>query len=340
MGVVNRSREAPRRTFLIDNDSRLQEIRVIPKQLLPQVPPDVEKQHEDMRLQRDPCKRPVYWHGIDWWKEFEQSGRGDVFTVLDQGKNDTCTGFAVAHALRANVAIHRGCDVGRLNPYFIWAVARERARGVDRGGEPTPEILLLEALRVVNNYGTPAFDESPSYEEVIRDSYLRRLGADALEFRSERGPEDASVRKVQSIVDLGCFLGDWSAWLHGHGPIVVQACIDRHRWAKVTASDPVLRDYEPGHAYDGQLSSRYGGHAVVIVGYNAVDHPNEKLRDTFTVMNSYGPNWGDRGFFYIPIADARLSFRVAYGLLLREHLAYTWHGRPRPAAKSRLLDFP
>lgn len=339
MGVIQRAAIAPMNSGLILNDTRLHEVRVTPEAFLPRIPPHIDKQHEQRRLEPDPCQRAVYWRGIDWRKELAQDGRAEALTPLDQGGNDTCVGFAVAHALRANVAIHRNLDVGALNPYFIWAIARERVRGVDRGGQPLPELFLLEALRAVNNYGTPSLELGPRYEDVIRDSYLRRICADALESRSERDREDAALRKVQSIVDLGCFLGDWSAWLHATGPIVAHICIDRPSYGKVSANDPVMRGFEPGRAYDGELSRRYGGHTVVIVGYNAVDHENPNLRDTFTLMNSYGPNWGDGGFFYVPVDDARLSFRIAYGLLLREHLGYDRHGRPRPAAKSRLLDF-
>ena len=36
-----------------------------------------------------------------------------------------------------------------------------------------------------------------------------------------------------------------------------------------------------------------GGHAVLIVGYN-------KTNNTFIVRNSWGQNWGDRGYFYMP----------------------------------------
>ena len=48
-----------------------------------------------------------------------------MFAVGNQRETETCTGFAVAHALRANVAIHRKTLV-QYNPYLIWALAREQ----------------------------------------------------------------------------------------------------------------------------------------------------------------------------------------------------------------------
>ncbi len=46
-----------------------------------------------------------------------------------------------------------------------------------------------------------------------------------------------------------------------------------------------------------------GGHAVLAVGYN-------DAKQTFTVRNSWGPSWGQKGYFTIPYAyllDANLS---------------------------------
>jgi len=46
-----------------------------------------------------------------------------------------------------------------------------------------------------------------------------------------------------------------------------------------------------------------GGHAVMAVGYN-------DAKQTFTVRNSWGPSWGQKGYFTIPYAyllDANLS---------------------------------
>lgn len=40
-----------------------------------------------------------------------------------------------------------------------------------------------------------------------------------------------------------------------------------------------------------------GGHAVLLVGY-------DDARQCFIVMNSWGTNWGDKGYFYMPYAYA------------------------------------
>ena len=52
-----------------------------------------------------------------------------------------------------------------------------------------------------------------------------------------------------------------------------------------------------------------GGHAMVIVGYD--DYKNG---GSFEVMNSWGPNFGDKGFVWIKYADAKKYIDEAYVL--------------------------
>jgi C1A family cysteine protease len=45
----------------------------------------------------------------------------------------------------------------------------------------------------------------------------------------------------------------------------------------------------------GDHEQTLGGHAVLAVGYN-------RARKLFTVRNSWGPDWGDRGYCYLPFS--------------------------------------
>ena len=46
---------------------------------------------------------------------------------------------------------------------------------------------------------------------------------------------------------------------------------------------------------DTNTESILGGHAVVAVGY-------DDSKECFIVRNSWGTNWGDAGYFYMPYA--------------------------------------
>jgi len=53
----------------------------------------------------------------------------------------------------------------------------------------------------------------------------------------------------------------------------------------------------------GPTEQMLGGHAVLIVGY-------DDARGVFIVRNSWGADWGDRGYFYVPygyFTDADLA---------------------------------
>jgi C1A family cysteine protease len=54
--------------------------------------------------------------------------------------------------------------------------------------------------------------------------------------------------------------------------------------------------------YSGVLTQGGGGtpnHSVLIVGYGAKSTPNAGILDTFTIQNSWGPNWGESGRFMV-----------------------------------------
>jgi C1A family cysteine protease len=57
--------------------------------------------------------------------------------------------------------------------------------------------------------------------------------------------------------------------------------------------------------YPNKATERFlGGHAVCIVGYRDID-------SRFIVRNSWGPGWGDYGYFYMPyqvVQDPQMSF--------------------------------
>ena len=313
-------------------DPRPHRVRVVPGELLPGVPPGSDREHDERRIEKR-TGRPVYWAGIDWREILDLQGAGKAIEPQDQKKTDACAGFAVAHALRANAAI-----VGRSfrrfpNPYFLWGVARARAMRF----WPSHTNLLLGALHAANNYRVPV-DSRPTAREAAVGTF-KSLEELAMEFRDKgRRGDKASPYKLQSIVDLGCFLGDWAAWLHAHGPIVVNMTVDRERYDAVTPQNPVLRGYRAGQAHDGALTTAYGGHDVVVVGY--LPSEARKYRDSFVIMNSYGKRWGDGGFAYVPVDQARLMFRFGYGLLFREHLGYGHDGNAQAPKLSRLAPPP
>ena len=316
-------------------DRSARRLFVVSSKLLPKAPEAVEKKETLRRLGRKGTP-PNYWGPIDWRDHFQANDRralAGALTPGDQKRHEACAGFAVAHALRANVAIHRGVDV-KVNPYLIWGLARES----DPRWEYGKAGLLHSALLVVNNYGIPTLPGF-GYRDANRGGLRDDIPKLALDFMGDRQRKAGSSRKIQGIVDLGQYLGDLSAWLHSFGPVAVHMMIDREQFDQVDARKPII-EFDDTGVYDGQMTRRFAAHDVVVVGYVPRGRRG-RPSDSFIVMNSYGPNWGDQGFAYVKVKTAQRCFRAAFGLLLREHLGYAWGGTPGPQAISRLCqDWP
>ena len=106
----------------------------------------------------------------------------------------------------------------------------------------------------------------------------------------------AAQLRIGAYFNLGRNLIDWRIWLATKGPILTRLDVD-DAWYDATVKQGKLDEYQPDTAR--------GGHAVALVGYTP---------GRFTVRNSWGTGWGDRGFGYASLAYAQAAFTEAYGV--------------------------
>lgn len=212
----------------------------------------------------------------DWWK------------IGDQGRTGSCVGWATADSvIRWHfVTANRLAENQLLSVRFIWMASKETDQFIS---QPTTFVeragtSLKAALDVARKYG------------MVRDSILP--------FRSGRlYPQDektfyalAAQLKIASYFNLGRNLDTWRSWLAAHGPILTRLNVDA-TWQKATQSAGYLDTYK--------TDPIYGGHAVALVGYDS---------DSFLVRNSWGTDWGDKGFAHAAFEYARKAFTEAYGV--------------------------
>lgn len=214
--------------------------------------------------------------------------RADWWTVGDQGASGSCVGWACADSvLRWHfVTAGRLTKEDRLSPRFQWMGAKETDQFT---AQPTTFIetagtSLKAALDVSRRYG------------AVTDGLLP-FGAAGL-FAGEVGTFYATAAKlrISAYFNLGRNPGDWREWLATKGPILTRLDVDR-TWDEATRNDGELDVYKPATAR--------GGHAVALVGYTP---------DRFIVRNSWGADWGDRGFAYASVEYAESAFTEAYGV--------------------------
>ena len=214
----------------------------------------------------------------EWWK------------ISDQGSTGSCVGWATADSVLRWHFVSAGLlmKTERISPRFQWMAAKE----IDEfTRQPTTFIesdgtSLKAALDVARKYG------------AVRDSVLpfasgKLYAGDVKTFYAL-----AARRKISSYFNLGKNLADWKAWLAAEGPILTRLDVDS-TWDEAKATGGNIDVYRP--------ETRRGGHAVALVGYTS---------DHFIVRNSWGTNWGDKGFGYASSAYAQEAFTEAYGVSL------------------------
>jgi C1A family cysteine protease len=190
--------------------------------------------------------------------------------IENQGILGSCTGQAIAGAIELlNNRNNKPNDVSRL---FIYYYERFLIGTVnyDSGA------YIRDGIKSVFRWGSPLekfwpyiinrFTIEPS-KEAINDGALRK------------------VTRYERITDIsGCL----NALSNGF-PVVIGFQV-YSSFESMTVKRTGRMTY-PNKRRERQL----GGHAVLLVGYDMSSR-------TFIARNSWGPNWGDRGYFYMPFS--------------------------------------
>jgi len=194
--------------------------------------------------------------------------------IGDQGQTGRCSAFAWTHAneMSRNILKPDSKDAPRLSPNFTM-LEFQRLQGDARdyqyaysGGDgtvsgPEPGELLVDN-------GTCRQELWPD----DRPAPLQReeqLEADAQRYRLEAVPWPIAMDDVKKVLSAGC-------------PVHVSMNTG-------SAFSDVGRDgvFNAAEAPSG----RHGRHAMLVVGY---------VGNFFTLKNSWGTDWGDKGYCYVP----------------------------------------
>ena len=241
---------------------------------------------------RTPLYRAFLPEIVDLRDRFPPSGR--------LGEQGSCVGWAVGYAARSYYNSGPG-DGSRLSaeqipsPAYIYDAIRAPGASCDAGARITDAMTLLKK-------GTIAHAEYPYDERVCR-----RPGADTVARASAFRIADWRVVDIERLDQV-------KAELAGGHPVVIAIRPNRdfHR----------LRGKRIWHA--GPPEEEDGHHAVTAVGY-------PERGQHFTVMNSWGPGWGERGFGRIGYDTFRKRVKCGFSMRLEKE---TVPPPPKPAPHS------
>lgn len=192
-----------------------------------------------------------------------------------QGQQNSCVGWATAYALKSyqermeegwTLEMAEGSpDYNHIfSPAFIY---NQINGGQDEGSD------INTALQLIVDMGVATLVTMPYNES----DYLSQPSGAAFEEAAKfRGAE---VKRADSLLAIKEALANRLPVVAG---IAVYNSLDELR-----GTDAVYNNKGSG--------TLLGGHAVTIVGYD-----DDKFGGAFKIINSWGRNWGDNGYFWLP----------------------------------------
>jgi len=199
--------------------------------------------------------------------------RNDFPVAYDQGDLGSCTANATAGAvqyIRRKQTEAKDFLPSRLFIYY-------NTRKIEGTVNEDSGAFLRDAMKVVSKLGVCTsedhwpYDISKFAQEPPEEAYRFAQDYQVLSYR----------RIIQNVNQLrGCLASGF--------PFVFGFSVYTSFEEQGVATTGIV-------PMPGEKDSQLGGHAVLAVGY---DDP----RRQFIVRNSWGPNWGDNGYCYMPYA--------------------------------------
>ena len=188
--------------------------------------------------------------------------------IENQGSLGSCTGQAIAGAIELlNKRSGKPTDVSRLFIYYYERLLLGTVN-YDSGA------YIRDGIKATNHYGASLESLWPHDVRKFRQEPINEAKNDALN------------RKVTRYERVNDFNGCIDALTNGY-PVV----IGFHVYTSFMSAGVARTGNMP---YPNTRRERLlGGHAVLLVGY-------DKRKKVFIVRNSWGTNWGAKGYFYMP----------------------------------------
>ncbi len=213
-------------------------------------------------------------------------------TAGNQGDYMTCSAWSSAYHFRTIIeAKQRGltdrAEIDKLafSPTWVYEILKDTLDEGCAGGLMTAKTLL-----VFKQLGVPSYESLPfacydgdqaerfaRLDPLMNEAAAARIRDLQILFLAREGIDPADkLLAIKKVLAEG-------------SPVLVSHTL----YDSFHAGEAVWRT----KAGESEASDRHGSHAMVIVGYD-----DEKYGGAFRYLNSWGPEWGDNGFIWVPYA--------------------------------------
>ena len=203
--------------------------------------------------------------------------------IENQGSLGSCTGQAIAGAIELlNKRNRKPTDVSRLFIYYYERLLLGTVN-YDSGA------YIRDGIKATNHYGASLESYWPYDIRKFRQEPISEAKTDALN------------RKVTRYERVNDFNGCVDALSNGY-PVIMGFRVYDSFMSKNVARTGIM-------PYPNTKRERLlGGHAVLLVGY-------DKRKKVFIARNSWGTNWGDKGYFYMPFDIVKPNMSSDYWII-------------------------
>lgn len=190
---------------------------------------------------------------------------------FDQGNLGSCTANALV-SLREYHLVNSGLPYTSLSRLFIYYFERQYEGTVNTDSGAT----LRSGMKVLNQMGV-----CPELEHEYKiDQFTVR--PDLSDIEKAKQFRISFYRSIKTVSDLQHALADGL-------PVAMGFIVPESFESASVAGTGIVPLPRPNEKFKG-------GHAVLVVGYGKL---NGKLH--FIIRNSWGTNWGDNGYCYMPV---------------------------------------
>jgi len=203
--------------------------------------------------------------------------------IENQGSLGSCTGQSIAGAIELlNKRGGKHNDVSRLFIYYYERLILGTVN-YDSGA------YIRDGIKATNKYGASLESLWPHDIRKFRQEPITEAKNDALN------------RKVTRYERVNDFNGCIDALSNGY-PVIMGFYVYDSFMSKNVARTGIMP--YPNTKREKLL----GGHAVLLVGY-------DKRKKVFIARNSWGTNWGDKGYFYMPFDIVKPNMSSDYWII-------------------------